>query len=610
MFKLPKWGLTLAQRETRPWGLDPEWLEPSKTITEPVHEDIYLTRIERRLLDSKPMQRLRRVRQLGTTDLVYPGATHSRFAHSIGTLRAAQDLMDAVVAQGSGAKPKRDLFAEWQAEGEAEASRRLAEATVLARLGGLLHDLGHIPFGHSVEDDLGILKSHDANTDRFEYLWTGLPSDVQAAIQDPLKAALTRIIVAKADGVPALPDQYTFVADIVGNTICADLLDYLARDHLYTGLPAKFGHRFLDGFYVTPSDDIYYPRRMAIRIARGARTRADVISELFKFLRYRYELSERALVHHAKLSADAMVGKALEIWYDAIRADLVVGGAGEVDRDIDTILKGQDLADVDRRARDVLEGQMLARGDDGLLEYLRDLPESRPGNRRIGAASTLAASILDRRLYKPIGSTTAETRAMATQIHGKFGSFEARRRLEQRCARYAGLEHRWHVLLWIPAPKMRMKAAMVLVDDGNRVQHLEDYDRAAGRRGAEIYDSHVALWTLSVYVHESVTELQKEVILAWLADELEVTWAQPNPSVRLPAIAAREAARASNLSRDEEAGLTVAMAAKSGVESFAALLDAARVAAQPPIRTKGPARSAAKPAAKQADLGLDRKPRD
>jgi hypothetical protein len=75
---VPKWGLTKTQRGLSPWGIDPDLLRPSKAITDPVHDVIYLNYLERLVLDSTPMQRLRRIYQLGTTHEVYPGATHTR----------------------------------------------------------------------------------------------------------------------------------------------------------------------------------------------------------------------------------------------------------------------------------------------------------------------------------------------------------------------------------------------------------------------------------------------------------------------------------------------------------------------------------------------------
>ena len=182
---MPNWGLTSDQRATRPWGLDPDLLAPAKTITDPIHGDVYLNRLEQLLVDSPAMQRLRRVKQLGTTYVVYPGAMHSRLSHAIGTLRAAQDLLDAV--WNSRSNPQADhvhghLLDEWAAQKPNVLDEEFARATVLARLGALLHDLCHVPIGHTVEDDLQILIPHDANVDRFDKLWLSLDATARRAI--------------------------------------------------------------------------------------------------------------------------------------------------------------------------------------------------------------------------------------------------------------------------------------------------------------------------------------------------------------------------------------------------------------------------------------------
>src|SRR4051812_31068773 len=162
---MPKWGLTPEMIEAAPWGFAPEagMLAPAKVVTDPVHGDVYLSVLELAVVDSRPFQRLRRVRQLGMTPEVYPGATNTRFAHALGTLRAAQDLLDIVLDQRNDPHGVRDLFEEWQvtAERPTEYLRKVGEVVVAARLGGLLHDIAHVPYGHSIEDDLGILPAHD-----------------------------------------------------------------------------------------------------------------------------------------------------------------------------------------------------------------------------------------------------------------------------------------------------------------------------------------------------------------------------------------------------------------------------------------------------------------
>ena len=191
-----------------PWGLARALLLPHKKLTDPIHGEVYLTVIEMAVLDSAPMQRLRRVRQLGTTHLVYPGATHTRFSHSLGALRAAQNLMDAALAQGLRPRSSDDLFAEWRSTTDKDTyDRKVAEATVLARLGALVHDLCHIPFGHTLEDDLGILDAHDANHERYNSLWPEVLSDLRRrsdlapngiTLPDELGEQLKRLILSKS----------------------------------------------------------------------------------------------------------------------------------------------------------------------------------------------------------------------------------------------------------------------------------------------------------------------------------------------------------------------------------------------------------------------------
>src|SRR5438270_1670740 len=163
---MPKWGLTTAMRKAGPWGISETYLAAEKVVTDSTHGDIFFTRFEQLFADGPSFERLRRIKQLGNTHLVYPGATHSRFAHSLGSLRVAQDLLDAALDQRNNPHPVRDLFQEWEETAPEEFDRMVAEATIAARLGGLLHDLCHVPFGHSIEDELGILIPHDENEAR------------------------------------------------------------------------------------------------------------------------------------------------------------------------------------------------------------------------------------------------------------------------------------------------------------------------------------------------------------------------------------------------------------------------------------------------------------
>lgn len=588
---MPAWGLSEEQRTIEsgmgPWGLHPGLLSPAKVTTDPVHGDIYTTWLEQTIVDSPPFQRLRRIRQLGTTHLVYPGATHTRFSHSLGALRVAQDLLDAVLTQHEGRHPVSDLVTQWRPTDT--RARHIARSIVLARLGALLHDLGHVPFGHSIEDDLKVLVEHDANEDRFVVLWGQLAEFVRERVRgsehfrgenEPalatldtllnengeLQGELRPMVVSKGPHTKDLGElAYPFAADLVGNTICADLLDYLLRDHLYTGLPVALGRRFMTAFFIVPEGRGEFEKRLALNIMRDGHERTDVVTELLKALRYRYELSERALVHHAKLSADAMLGKALELWSDALwlqaACERIAGFddaeelrrrgdveemrqrfhdrlAAEYERDV--VDKGREVHEVDLVVRRKLEDELVDAGDDGLLEKLAAFRGLKETDTRVQAAGgfsprvlelhrhtgELASAFLQRRLFKVAGRVGIED-APAQELYDNIGK-DARRRsdVERAAERFAGLRGGPQVLIWLPNPTMRVKVAEVLVDDGNHIDRFAAYEAPRARRGSDIYGGHSRLWGLWIFTRPDMTKAQREDVLAYLAERLGVAWEQ------------------------------------------------------------------------------------
>ncbi len=630
---MAQWGLPRELWTTAPWGLPEEMLRPGKVITDPVHKDIHLSQLEVRFLNSGPLQRLRRVRQLGNSNLVYSGASHSRLAHSLGALHAAQRIMTAAVSQRSAPHPSRDLFDEWMAEDERGTTqypykRRLAEALVLARLGGLLHDMCHVPFGHTLEDDLGLLDAHDDNLARFERLWSELPDDLQnLAAAGGLKEALEPLILSKADHIedlekvelppfderpPAL--RYPFIRDVVGNTICADLIDYLNRDYLMSGLPASLGHRFLDGFYVAPSD-VWCRERLVMRIERGGRERSDIVTELFKYLRYRYEETERILVHHAKLSADAMIGKLLEMWSDELWIQAAINEGESVtdieQRDVDAlrnrILDTQpELAQrLDDLVKGDLEDLVLTRGDDGMLEHVLYLHAER-ANTRQDAIHALTKRVLDRDLYKLLGRARMTAGMERDQLWDRYGTPEERRRIERAVARFAGLNEGWEILLWLPHPAMRLKLADVLVtSDGRHVSKLSAHPTHK-KQGEEIVDSHRELWAVSVYAPAPVRDDAEltAAILSKVGQELGgLDWERSDLSLATPEdVAAIFLTKRRPIAGDDVEKIAerikVDVAARSKqAESSTSLSDVAR------SRTYHEIRSLAEAAADSIDLG-------
>ena len=129
------------------------------------------------------------------------------------------------------------------------------EARRLARLGALLHDLPHVPFGHTLEDEFHLLERHDTNKHRWRTLLLegSIAQILRRSIGESEFDELVRVLRAKTDRQFGRL-RYPYVGDIIGNTVCADLLDYVPRDLAACGMPVTIGDHFLDYLTLTPPD--------------------------------------------------------------------------------------------------------------------------------------------------------------------------------------------------------------------------------------------------------------------------------------------------------------------------------------------------------------------
>ena len=167
-----------------------------------------------RLLDTKEFQRLRRIRQLGFSDLVYPGATHTRFAHSIGVYHTARRLLD-VIAREQG--PNHDQY-----------------RARVALLAALLHDIGHGPFSHvfeSAANAVGLTRRHEEWSAEIVRGDTEV-NRVLREIDGQLPAQIGALLKEEQ-----AKDIY---ATVVSSQFDADRIDYIQRDRLMSGV--QFGH--------------------------------------------------------------------------------------------------------------------------------------------------------------------------------------------------------------------------------------------------------------------------------------------------------------------------------------------------------------------------------
>ncbi len=418
-------------------------------IRDPVHGDVHLTAEELSLVDTPEFQRLRGVRQLGTTYLVYPGATHTRFEHSIGSVHMASRMIESIERNRQN---QSDELLGVSKDGER-----------LIRIATLLHDVTHAPFGHNIEDQTGLFARHDVPAKIERALTTG-------ALGRRLQELGARDeVLAILEAGPRAGEVPHAWRQIVSDTICADTFDYLKRDAWYTGLQLGYDPRIIGAFKVDRATG-----NLFVDVEKRGLVREDVLSEIVRMLEARYYFSERVYFHHAKIAAEALVAKCVEL-------ALATGAAREedfralTDETMVFFLERLDYRDADVTAR--------ARR---LLERFR----SRRLLKRAAVYPRYANADAQGRLLDRFFAPGRHAERLATE-----------RRIEQ-AARDA-LRRDVDVMLYCPAREMQLKEARIHVrfPGEARVRPLSDFaDRIPRLRDLE--ESYRNLWKFYVFSSE------------------------------------------------------------------------------------------------------------
>ena len=183
------------------------------SLRDPVHGFIRADALETALVNSRPVQRLRFIHQLGFTFLVFPGAEHSRFGHVLGAMHLAGRVYDALCSKSEGLLPP----------GTRSPERRLVRAAAL------LHDLGHAPFSHSAEELFEGGIDHEEMTRRL--LHAPEIEEIFARHGDGIGTADVERLL-EGGGTPT----ERLLARIVSGELDVDKMDYLLRDSLFCGV--------------------------------------------------------------------------------------------------------------------------------------------------------------------------------------------------------------------------------------------------------------------------------------------------------------------------------------------------------------------------------------
>jgi len=325
------------------------FLRGTGTIRVPELRNVLFTDRTQKLIDHPAFQRLRKIRQLGPTHLVYPGATHARFEHSIGVYGCSQWYLQSLL----------QVPAFKDAASEEDILSLLAAA--------LLHDIGHYPFAHNLE--ALHLKGRDTPTHeevgariiRGEIEHLRGPKSIGVILKDDWKIDPERVISICLGTFDPENQMDSILNSVISSAIDADKMDYLERDSIHMGVPYGRNYdrdRLLSSLTLNRNED-----KIAIQ-AKG-----KVSAEIFIF--GRYTMFSEAYWHHTVRSASAMVEGALSAFYsrDSISADELLG-------------------------------VLLSHSDDSFLEWLHDRTPEKSGTRYL-----LEGLVRNqRRLYKRVAT--------------------------------------------------------------------------------------------------------------------------------------------------------------------------------------------------------------
>lgn len=379
------------------------------------------------LVDTREFQRLRGVHQLGTAYYVYPGAVHTRFEHSLGTCWLTSKILERL-----------DIDLDHQA--------RLA---ILAS--ALVHDVTHVPYGHTLEDERRLFERHDTprRIKRF------LP---QGELGKELKnlGLLDNVLSILLDGS-------RWENQIFAGAVASDLLDYLARDAYFCGLSQRYDSRILHLFKLTDNE-------LYLEAQKDGVLRQDALSEIIHLLRIRYFLSERVYFHHTKTVSGAMISRAVE------------AALGE----------GLTLAQIARQT------------DEGLLSLLEF------GYTKVPAVKRLIGCLRSRQLYKRVYLLTAELPLERRQelVERFHVSASHRSQAEKELAKSLKLKPE-ELILYCPALKMQLKEAKlpVKVDDGP----CKMLDSLPVDEIGVLQERHRRLWRFYVFLHPQKMHLAEKL---------------------------------------------------------------------------------------------------
>jgi len=459
---------------------------------------------------------------------------------------------------------------------------RLEEDTEIIRAGAILHDIMHIPYAHTLEDENRVLPKGDkskridkmvgkikgeldeieikptqqkissfVNYRTFSFptlndfkdalfkakkyledvkkiLWTiALHDDIQSMIEaeknlgtsnDKVFEKVKKKIEREKKVKISETDRY-YISDIIGNTISADLISYILRDPEFTGIETKPGGWYRLFDYLEIARDDVGRNRLVIKLSKKGEWRQDAFSTIIRILNTRYDLTEQVTYHHAKLSASAMLGK---IAYLCGLSDWNEFEEGESE--------WNNLYEI---------------GDEGFfklletrIEKIKKRTNTNRTQRQAEGAKKLLESLKSRRLHKRFHVVSQKRGPEGFNLADKYSNPTERWALEEDIEKKYNLTP-GSIILFCPSEEVALKEAEILIavekigTDGkleriikplNSKDFIEFLEKEIGKTTAmkirNVEEQYEDLWKLYVFIEPSVIPLYGAEIKKILNEKL------------------------------------------------------------------------------------------
>ncbi len=262
-------------------------------IRDAIYGFIKLDEWERDIINHPVFQRLRRIRQLSLTDMVYPGAMHTRFEHSLGVMHTATRMFDEIAKRRSDFLKSELAFTE----GGLEKDR------VIVRLSSLLHDIGHAPFSHAAEGLMDKDKKTGKSYKHENYSAAAAVFLMKDVIEShPINSNYdikAQDIADFLNGGSTLGRRLLW-RNLVSSQLDADRADYLLRDSHHIGV--AYGNYDLNRLLVTLTVAIDPESNSPVlAIEEGGEHTAEalIIARYMMFTQVYFQRTRRAYDHHA-----------------------------------------------------------------------------------------------------------------------------------------------------------------------------------------------------------------------------------------------------------------------------------------------------------------------